>query len=139
KEWVHEHSVVSAMCPNCRFRMFFDPDRKDEGPMPPSYKGDRILVTKYSYEFGDPNRWDVAVFKNPSQAKINYIKRIVGLPNEEILIYRGDVYVRGSGEEAFHMARKPHAKAASVAQVVYDNDYVLPEMHDRGWPQRWWS
>lgn len=144
--WAHQHAVVSAQCPNCRYRMFFDHDPNmaakippDPIPMPPSYKGDRILVTKYSYEFGNPDRWDVAVFKNPSQAKINYIKRIVGLPEEDVLIYRGDIYVRSADEQPFHMARKPPEKFLAVAQVVHDSDYVVPEIYKRGWPQRWVS
>lgn len=136
--WKDAHTVVSSVCPNCRYRMKYDPDVTRE-PAPPSYKGDRILVTKYSYEFADPSRWDVAVFKNPSQAKINYIKRVVGLPREEVMIYRGDVYVRTPEEEKFRIARKPHDKAVAMAQTVYDNDYILPLMHERGWPQRWVS
>lgn len=136
--WRDAHTVVSSVCPNCRYRMKYDPKVTQE-PAPPSFKGDRILVTKYSYEFADPQRFDVAVFKNPSQAKINYIKRIVGLPREEVMVYRGDVYVRYPEEEAFRMARKPHDKAVAMAQTVYDNDYIVPQMHERGWPQRWVS
>lgn len=139
--WRRDHAVTSGVCPNCRYRMHFD-DKLPEGadvPMPPSYKGDRILVTKYSYDFTDPERWDVAVFKNPSQAKINYIKRIVGLPHEEVLIYRGDVYTRRGDEQPFRIARKPHDKFLAVAQTVYDHDYALPMIHQRGWPQRWTS
>jgi signal peptidase I len=147
-EWQRAHTVTSGVCPNCRYRMQFD-DSKPENeahppdvPMQKSYKGDRILVTKYSYEFSDPQRWDVAVFKNPSQAKINYIKRVVGLPNEEVLIHRGDIYtapLSGEGPKKYRPARKPHAKAIAMAQVVYDHDYVLPHLHELGWPQRWIS
>lgn len=139
--WRHDHAVTSGVCPNCRYRMHFDDERPETADvsMPPSYKGDRILVTKYSYDFADPQRWDVAVFKNPSQAKINYIKRIVGLPNEEVLIYRGDVYTRYGDADAFQIARKPHDKFLAVAQTVYDHDFALPVLHQRGWPQRWTS
>jgi signal peptidase I len=140
-KWQYDHTVISALCPNCRYRMNFDDDPHaplpPDAPMPSSFKGDRILVTKYSYEFGEPSRWDVAVFKNPSQAKINYIKRIVGLPGEEVLIYRGDIYTRTTTDGPYRIARKPHDKAEAMAQVVYDNDYVLPEIHERGWPERW--
>jgi signal peptidase I len=136
--WQHGNTVISSVCPNCRYRMEYDPLVTKE-PAPPSYKGDRILVTKYSYDFAEPKRWDVSVFKNPSQAKINYIKRVVGLPNEEVLIYRGDIYVRLPNETDFRIARKPHDKAVAMAQSVYDQDYVLPSIHERGWPQRWVS
>lgn len=125
--------VTSSTCPNCRFTAEY------EKSPPPTYNGDRILVTKYPYEFGDPKRFDVAVFKNPGQANQNYIKRVVGLPNEEVLIYRGDIYSRADGAKAFTIARKPPEKIVSVAQVVYDNDFVLKKIIDAGWPQRWQS
>lgn len=123
--------VTTSICPNCRFQAHF------ENPPPPTYNGDRILVTKYTYEFHDPERYDVAVFKNPKQASQNYIKRIVGLPNEEVLVYRGDVYSKAAGDDKFKIRRKPPEKIVSTAQRVYDNDYVLKKIVDRGWPQRW--
>lgn len=125
--------TTSSTCPNCRFTAHY-PDAP-----PPTYNGDRILVTKYSYEFSEPRRFDVAVFKNPGEANQNYIKRLVGLPNEELLIYRGDIYARGEGEKSFRIQRKAPEKITSVMQIVYDNDYVLPKIIERGWPKRWVS
>jgi signal peptidase I len=46
----------------------------------PVSNGDRILVLKCIYQFFEPKRWDVTVFKNPLEPNINYIKRLVGLP-----------------------------------------------------------
>ena len=60
----------------------------------PSYDGDRILVAKFPYEFADPKRWDVVVFKYPGNATVNYIKRLVGLPGETIRIRDGDLWIR---------------------------------------------
>ena len=126
-------AVVSAACPNCRFRHEYGAE------LPPTYNGDRILVTKYSYELKDPERFDVAVFKNPEHAKQNYIKRVVGLPEEDVVIYHGDVYHRKHGEAEYRISRKPPEKVTTVMQTVYDNDYVLPLLHERGWPARWRS
>ena len=58
--------------------------------------GDRILVYKFFYQFQDPKRWDVIVFKNPSQPQENYIKRLVALPEETIEIIDGDIYIDGT-------------------------------------------
>lgn len=123
--------VVASTCPNCRFRYQY------ADPKPPTYNGDRILVTKFPYEFADPERFDVAVFKNPGMARQNYIKRIIGLPNEEILVYRGDIYARGAGATSYSIARKDPKKIVSTLQTVYDNDRVLPSIIARGWPERW--
>ncbi|MCH8851976.1 MAG: hypothetical protein IID41_04920 [Planctomycetes bacterium] len=58
--------------------------------------GDRILVFKWPFDLGGPlleaQRWDVVVFKNPLNGEDNYIKRLVGLPNEVLEIIDGDVY-----------------------------------------------
>jgi signal peptidase I len=58
-----------------------------------SFSGDRIIVSKFIYEFSDPQRWDVIVFKYPGNPKQNYIKRLVGLPGETIRIRHGDIFV----------------------------------------------
>src|SRR6185295_5190872 len=92
--------VVSGTCPLCRFAVNLDPNTPD-GRKYPTYGGDRILVSKLSYEFGDPRRWDVMVFKYPGEAQTNYIKRLVGLPRETVQLWHGDVYVKSDGNEKF--------------------------------------
>ena len=58
--------------------------------------GDRILVHKWPFHLpGDrfgPQRWDVTVFKDPSDGLTNYIKRLVGKPGEVLEVIAGDVY-----------------------------------------------
>ena len=69
--------IASATCPNCGNVMKLI---EGEGPSVtydaryPSYNGDRILVDKFAYDFREPNRWDVIVFKYPEGANTNYIK-----------------------------------------------------------------
>ena len=78
--------VVAATCPMCDYTMRAD-DR-------PTYNGDRILVNKFVYDVRDPRRWEVIVFKYPGDAKMNYIKRLIGLPNETVRIYQGDIFIK---------------------------------------------
>jgi len=79
---------------------FIEPYKIPSGSMIPTLMiGDFILVDKniYGYKLPltditlidneDPQRGDVVVFKYPENKKINYIKRIVGLPGDRI-IYR---------------------------------------------------
>lgn len=91
--------------------------------------GDRVLVLKYLYWFSDPNRWDVVVFKNPADPigpARNYIKRLVGLPNEQVLIADGDIFTAplDADLESFRVARRPGYIQEAVWQPVYDSDYV---------------
>ncbi len=128
--------VVDVTCPLCRYIASVDPNTA-EGRQHPTYGGDRILVNKCSYEFGEPARWDVLVFKYPGEAQTNYIKRLVGLPRETIRIWHGDIYVKPDGSDAFGLERREPKKLRAMAQIVYDNDYVVDAMTDRGWPVRW--
>jgi signal peptidase I len=114
-------SVMSSTCPVCRNTMDIAPENP-QGETYPSYKGDRILVTKFSYQFKDPDRWDVVVFKYPGEATVNYIKRLVGLPNETVQIYHGNIRKRGPDDQEFHIERKTADKVEATLQVVHDND-----------------
>lgn len=125
--------VVSGVCPICRHKMEFD--RRD--PNQNSFTGDRILVSKFSYDLFEPERWDVIVFKYPGNAKQNYIKRLVGLPGETLRIHRGDVFVMHEGESEFHIARKPPDKLKAMLQLVDDTDYWAKALIDVEWPSRW--
>lgn len=120
--------IRTAFCPNCRF----------ENPVKdlPVFKGDRILVTKFPYEFSDPQRWDVPVFKYPEHPTTNYIKRMVGLPGETIAIRRGDVY-RIERDRSWTILRKPPGRQKVLQIPVYDNNHPETRLHEGGWPKRW--
>lgn len=82
---------------------------------------DRVLVDKVSYWFREPRRWEVIVFRYPLAAHANYVKRLGGLPNEQLKIEYGDLWARPLGsEEDFGILRKPW----NVQQAVWKN--VLP-------------
>ena len=129
---VYNSQVVAVTCPLCRYRT--DTANNDEYP---TYNGDRIIVAKFPYEFVDPKRWDIVVFKFPNDAKTNYIKRLVGLPEETVRIFHGDIFTKPKGGAEFQIERKPPEKQLSMAQIVYDNNYVVPSMTEKGWPLRW--
>jgi signal peptidase I len=76
--------------------------------------GDRLFVTKYSYGyskhsfpfspnlfkgrimFSEPKRGDVIVFKTPADNRTDYIKRLIGLPGDEIQFIDGSLYVNNN-------------------------------------------
>jgi signal peptidase I len=135
---VPDRMVVATTCPICRH---FMPLNLEENPNHQSFTGDRILVSKFSYDLQDPRRWDVIVFKYPNNAKQNYIKRLVGLPGETIRIRHGDVFTRREGEADFQIARKPPHKLLAMLQVVDDTNHISDELASVRWPSRWqpWS
>ncbi len=128
--------LVEGTCPNCRFPMEIDPD-SSEGRKWPAYNGDRILVAKFPYDFADPKRWDVVVFRYPGNGQMNYIKRLVGLPRETVMIEQGDIHVKKADQPQFEIVHKPASKVWAMAQLVYNNDYVVDTLTTAGWPLRW--
>jgi signal peptidase I len=103
----------------------------------PTRAGDRILVFKYLYSIYDPKRYDVVVFKSPEQPQTNFIKRLIGLPGEQVALVDGDVFTRRPppGEvpdnarsawerDGWAIARKPERVQRAVWQPVFNSAYA---------------
>ena len=95
------------------FRSFlFEPFRiPSDSIMPTLLDGDFIFVNKFTYglrlpvlntkvvALGDPQRGDVVVFRLPSDPSTNYIKRLVGLPGDHVVVREKRVYINGVPQE----------------------------------------
>ncbi len=101
-----------------------EPFRIPTGSMIPTLEiGDFILVNKFSYglrlpvinnkviSIGAPKRGDVIVFRYPENEKIDFIKRVIGLPGDEITYHDKVVYINGTPVPA---------KEISRTKLVYD-------------------
>jgi len=130
-----ESWVTAGTCPNCGFTMPMRDSMMQ--PLETTYSGDRILVNKFAYELNDPQRWDVVVFKFPEGAATNYIKRLIGLPNETVRIHKGDIFILKEGEQSFNIATKPPSKLSRMLQLVHDSKHIPQVVIDSGWPARW--
>jgi signal peptidase I len=86
----------------------FEPFRiPSDSMMPTLLDGDFIFVNKFTYglripvvnteivALGEPQRGDVVVFRLPADPATNYIKRLVGLPGDHIVVRDKQVYVNG--------------------------------------------
>ncbi len=133
--------VKSVICPMCRFELELEPHQHREHQ---PFSGDRILVNKFAYDFAPPERYDVIVFKYPNNGKQNFIKRLIGLPNEGMLIEKGDIYAWKLDHETFAdraIARKDPTKLNAMLMIVDDTHFFPAILEESGWPSLWseWS
>ena len=58
---------------------------------------DSFFGNRLQYKFSDPKRYDIVIFKYPDDESQLFIKRVIGLPNETVIITGGEVYIADSG------------------------------------------
>lgn len=57
---------------------------------------DKLLTSPLPYLWGEPQRGDIIVFQAPNEPEgVFYVKRVIGLPGERVLVQDGDVYIDG--------------------------------------------
>lgn len=64
-----------------------------ESMFPTFHDGEYLIVDELSYLLGEPHRGDVIIFRYPGDTKRFFIKRIIGMPNEEVRINNGEVTI----------------------------------------------
>jgi signal peptidase I len=96
--------------------------RIPSGSMRPTVdEGDRVLAARFTSWFGEPGRGDVIVFHPPgsgdvpvdgarTQAKVTFIKRVVGLPGETIQAVGGQVLICRAPRVACRALKEPYAR-----------------------------
>ena len=62
------------------------------------HEGDDLFGFRLAYTFSDPERGDIVIFKNPDNPSEKFIKRVIGLPGETVVIQDSKIYINGSSE-----------------------------------------
>jgi signal peptidase I len=82
-----------------------------------------LLVNKVSYMLGEPQRGDIVVFRFPQDPRRDFIKRVVGLPGEEVEVRGGTVFVNGRALDERYIASRPQYPYAK--KRVPSNEYFV--------------
>ncbi|MFD2639724.1 signal peptidase I [Piscibacillus salipiscarius] len=60
---------------------------------PTLHNGERVIFNKAIYLFDEPSRGDIVIIQHPNK---NYVKRVIGLPNETVQVKNGVLYINGN-------------------------------------------
>jgi signal peptidase I len=90
--------VLSAFIAALLLRiLLFEPMKVPTGSMTPTIKvNDSFYVNKLSFKLSPIKRKDIIVFRFPDNPSERYIKRVIGLGEEEVLIKNSRVYINGN-------------------------------------------
>ncbi|MDE7169163.1 MAG: signal peptidase I [Mucispirillum sp.] len=108
--------------------------------------GDHLLVNKLSYLFSDPKHDDIVVFEYPVEPNKDYIKRVIGVPGDEIRIENKIVYRNGEKLEPAYIkyengidgANDPHDNVETFV-VPEDCYFMMGDNRDNSFDSRYWG
>jgi signal peptidase I len=112
--------------------------RIDGSSMEPNlHHGEFVIVSKVNYRIGEPERGDVVVFDFPRNITQEYIKRIIGLPGEEIRIQEGQIFVDGVALVEPYLKMEPRYEGEWIVSddelfVLGDNRNNSSDSHNWG-------
>lgn len=92
--------------------------RVDGSSMEPTlHSGEFVIVNKIAYKIGLPKRGDIIVFHFPRDPEQEYIKRVIGLPGDQVSINDGKLYVNNQAIDEPYIAARP----------AYPGNWEVPE------------
>ncbi len=105
--------------------------------------GDYLIIDEISYHLREPHRGDVVVFKYPLDTKRFFIKRIIGLPNEEIEIKSGVVSITNKENPEGFVLEEPYLKQEFIDDFNFktgnEEFFVMGDNRARSSDSRYWG
>lgn len=95
---------------------------KGDSMLPNFYDGELLLTEKVTYKIYKPERGDVVVFRAPTGRKVDFIKRVIGLPNEKVRVEEGRVFIN---DELLSESYETQQTGGNVSVVLGQNQYFV--------------
>ncbi len=97
------------------YLLILQPHKIKGSSMEPNFHdGEFLLTDKVTYRFGLPKRGDVVVFKAPPDQLEEFIKRIIGIPGDKIMIQNGEVFVNGTKLDEKYLPADFYTNSGSI-------------------------
>lgn len=114
--------------------------------MEPNFSsGDYLLIDEITYRFREPQRGEVAVFRYPGDESTFYIKRIIGLPGERIMIENNQIVIFNKDYPAGFVLKEdylpPTTRTSGKKEIILkENEYfVLGDNRSFSFDSRSWG
>ena len=104
--------------------------------------GDDIIGLRFAYKFSEPKRGDIVIFRFPDDETQNYVKRIIGLPGEQVTIVDGCVYIDDSEtplDEPYLKDDWVQATGPYVFNVPEGSYFVMGDNRNDSYDARYWD
>ena len=116
--------VALAIFVICYLFFFQVHEIKGASMEPNFHDSERILTDKISYRFRKPQRGEVIIFRAPKDRELDYVKRIIGLPGEKIMVSGNDVYLN---DQKLKETYVPEKITNPGAFLTLNQDFLIPE------------
>jgi len=108
--------------------------------MEPNFEsGDYLLVDEVTYRFREPERGEVVVFRNPANENEFYIKRVVGLPGETVIIQDGQVTIDGEPIKEGYLSDGQNLKGEYIFKLAEGEHFVMGDNRAQSFDSRSWG
>ncbi len=108
--------------------------------MPSLVNEERIFINKFVYRFSDIERGDTVVFQFPGDLSKSYIKRVIGMPGDRVVIDHGKVIVNGKAlPEPYVPQEMRDENSYPEITVGQDSYYVLGDHRNSSNDSRSWG
>lgn len=100
--------------------------------------GERVLASSMPYWLGSPQRGDVVIFRYPADPSKNYVKRVIGLPGDRIVIRNGELFLNDSEQPEPYKLNEAHGDYGP-RKVSPGHLFVLGDNRDQSNDSRYWG
>lgn len=108
--------------------------------MEPNFSsGNYLLIDEISYRFQEPRRGEVVVFRYPGDDRTFYIKRVIGLPGEQVTVDRGRVAVNGQPLTEPYLPADVRTVGAADLRLGSGEYFVLGDNRYYSFDSRQWG
>ncbi|TCK73752.1 signal peptidase I [Acidipila rosea] len=127
--WVRD-LLLSIIASFFIITFLYQPVKVEGTSMQPELRDqDRLFINKFAYHFEKISRGDVVVFFYPRDPRKSYIKRVVGLPGDDLRIDNGHVYVNGARIPEPYVPERYQDTRSMAETVIPPHEYFVMGDH----------